>query len=98
MNVIINVLFLSMRKFMLKITKNNFWQDDLSVAICEYEFFPKNRAIHISTINCWHIFFITFVIYVFFCSLCSNIYNLLSEIMFYWAGDYTNTSVSVIVR
>ena len=55
---------------MLKITKGKLLQDDLTSSSRSWRHlqywnmksFLRIRAIHISTINCWHILFIAFVI------------------------------------
>ena len=57
---------------MLKITKGKLMQDDLTVSWYHLQYSNTKsfrriviQAIHISTINCWHVLFITFVIYIY---------------------------------
>ena len=65
---------------MLKITKSKFLQDDLTASWHHLQYsnmksFRRIRAIHISTINCRDILFITFFIDVFFVA-CAAVFTI----------------------
>ena len=66
---------------MLKITKGKLLQDDLTSSWRHLQYWNMKsfrriviQAIHISTINFWHVLFITFVIYIYIV-LCASVFD-----------------------